>query len=156
MTPRACDAAWLARTVGPSAPRGTRLVTAPSSADLAEMPAPREVPNAAAPNLDSSMRPAPDDFALVLHALLLRLREMEPDIERDELRELVDAADTIEGANQAEARTRATFDVVASLRRRVEASGVALHEYLVRWPEEERMKRSAFESFSSESDRVAP
>jgi hypothetical protein len=78
------------------------------------------------------------DLALELHALLTGLREAEPTLEGDELRELVDDAETIAGAEQAETRTLARFDVAASLRRRIDDYGRALHEYLAAWPKEDR------------------
>jgi hypothetical protein len=81
---------------------------------------------------------AAHDLALALHALLERLRETQPDLSAEDLQLLVNDTETIEAAEQAEARTLARFDVAADLRRRVEAYGEALHEYLVGWPEEER------------------
>ena len=81
---------------------------------------------------------ATHDLALELHALLEGLREGEPDLDAYDLQDRVNEVETVEAAQQAEARTLARFDAAADLRRRVEAYGEALHEYLAGWPEEER------------------
>ena len=77
-------------------------------------------------------------LALELHALLEGLREGEPDFDAYDLQGRVNEVETVEAAEQEEARTLARFDAAAELRRRVEAYGEALHKYLAGWPEEER------------------